>query len=174
VRVTDDRRADTSLSKAIGQTARTVMTSVCSPFRSLPPLCLSVLRATRLVPVIGGDSAGSGCQVGRGARGSDTSQGRCGPNRMPSQANSVGPDRVLRSTADGVGYSRDAAADRCRHGIRPIYRAVPEPGKNRRLNLRDRSGRHTARAQTSLCPLRVCPDRRASRHQHADWPQQRL
>ena len=26
----------------------TVMTSICSPFRDLPPLCLNVLRATRL------------------------------------------------------------------------------------------------------------------------------
>jgi hypothetical protein len=103
------------------------MTSVCSPFRSLPPLCLNVLRATRLVPVIGGGSARSGCQMGRGACGSDTSHGRCGPKRMPSQANSVGHDRVLRSTADSVACSRDAAAERFRHGRQPIYHAVPQP-----------------------------------------------
>jgi quercetin dioxygenase-like cupin family protein len=39
---------------------------------------------------------------------------------MPSPATSVGHDRVLRSTADGVACSRDAAPDRCRPGSRPI------------------------------------------------------
>jgi quercetin dioxygenase-like cupin family protein len=48
---------------------------------------------------------------------------------MTWQANSVGHDPVLRSTADGVACSRDAAADRCRHGSRPTYRAVPHPAR---------------------------------------------
>jgi hypothetical protein len=39
---------------------------------------------------------------------------------MPSQASSVGHDPVLRSTADGAAFSRDAAADRCRHGGQSI------------------------------------------------------
>jgi hypothetical protein len=94
VRVTDDRRADTSLSKGIGQTAKY---SDDVYLQSFPQPAAIVSERFE------GDEAGPGhwwgfcgCQVGRGACGSDTSQGRCGPNRMPSQANSVGDDSVLR------------------------------------------------------------------------------
>jgi hypothetical protein len=55
---------------------------------------------------------------------------------MPSQANSVGHDRVLGSTADGVACSRDALLTAAVTGSRPVNCAVPQPRKNRRLNLR--------------------------------------
>jgi quercetin dioxygenase-like cupin family protein len=48
---------------------------------------------------------------------------------MPSQANSVGHDPVLRSTADGVACSLDAAADRCRHGSRPSILLCLNPAR---------------------------------------------
>ena len=84
MRVTDDRREYTSLSKAFGQTAK-----YCDDvyLQSFPQPAAIVFERFE------GDEAGPGhwwgfCEIRLpgwgGAPGSDTSQGRCGPNRMPS------------------------------------------------------------------------------------------
>src|SRR5438874_514227 len=59
------------------------------------------------------------------------------------------PFSGVRRTAPSVRVTRLPTAAVTAAGQ---FVVVPQPRNNRRLNLRDRSGCHTARAQTSLCP----------------------
>lgn len=162
----------TRLSKAIGQTAKYCDDVYLQSFPRPAAIVFERFEGDEAGPGHWWDSARSGCQVGRAACGSNTSQGRCGPNRMPSQANSVGHDRVLRSTADGVACSCDAAADHCRHGSANLSRCGLTPQEFSSQSTRSPRAPHCA---STNIPLSATPMscRRASRHQHGDWPQQR-
>jgi hypothetical protein len=74
-----DRRADTSLSKAIGQAAKYRDDLYLQSFPQPAAIVFERFERDWASPVIGGCSARSGCQMGRGACGSDTSQGRMRP-----------------------------------------------------------------------------------------------